>query len=61
MKSLLVPAIVPVLVSLLSLIMLRVAEQLNHDVFSVLIPLFCLGILIFAYFQNSAHHPTSEE
>lgn len=56
-RSAVFPILVPVAVSLLSLAMLQVAESLNHDVFSILVPMICLGLLSFAYFQKPKSQP----
>lgn len=56
-----IPILVPVLVSLLSLLMLQVAENLNHDVFSVLIPAICLGLITFAFLQKPARQRNKKE
>ena len=51
----------PLSVSLLSLLMLEVAEAVNRDVFSVIVPLACLAIFGFASFQKPARQSNNQE
>ncbi|MCB2178655.1 DUF2029 domain-containing protein [bacterium] len=51
-RSWLFPAVLPLTVSLLSLLMLQVAEVINRDVYSVVVPLVCLVILGFTSFRK---------
>lgn len=54
------PALVPLVVSLVSLAMLRVAENMQNDVFSVLVPLVCLLFFGAAFFGKPTSNAIKE-